>query len=211
MDEHAVNQFKSSNMMYVSDYINIHYIQPCLEDFLLKDYSTAIHSYNVMDLTANFCRFKKFPEKITEEYCVAALIHDIGKLKIRDDILKAPRKLEIYETHQMRIHPEIGYFMASEMGLGEKIADAVLEHHEKLDGTGYPRELKGSQISDIARVITIIDNYEAMTSKVRPYQHFCMQPDKALRILEFKAENGEFDKGIFYDFAGSLDHNQWIQ
>lgn len=97
------------------------------------------------------------------------LVHDIGKAKIRDSVLNKPDKLTEQETLAVRNHPTVGYRLLTTLGLMEPdILSGILSHHERMDGSGYPRKLKGDQINRFGKIIAIADIYDAMTSK-RPY------------------------------------------
>jgi HD-GYP domain-containing protein (c-di-GMP phosphodiesterase class II) len=98
-----------------------------------------------------------------------ALLHDIGKLKIPDSILWKPTKLNDDEWQTMRRHAEYGYeFLSNIEFLKGAAAELVYSHHEKFDGTGYPRQLRGDQIPFGARVFMVVDTVDAMIYK-RPY------------------------------------------
>jgi HD-GYP domain-containing protein (c-di-GMP phosphodiesterase class II) len=105
-----------------------------------KDYSTVIHSVNVMALTLGFCFYSKLSLRETNRLGLSALLHDVGKTEIPDNILKAPRKLTSSEFKVMKRHPKIGEFIIKfKSGIDDGFARGALEHHEKLDGSGYPK------------------------------------------------------------------------
>jgi putative nucleotidyltransferase with HDIG domain len=96
----------------------------------------------------------------------AALLHDVGKAFIPVDILDKPGSLTSEEMNEMREHPRRGFdVLAAQGGFPPEMLDVVLHHHELLDGTGYPNALRGNQISDIVRLITIVDIYAALVEK----------------------------------------------
>jgi HD-GYP domain-containing protein (c-di-GMP phosphodiesterase class II) len=98
------------------------------------------------------------------------MVHDIGKAKIRDSILNKPDKLTNEERQIIRNHPVMGYRLLAGLGVLDKdILLGVLSHHERQDGSGYPRRQKGDQIHKFGKIIAIADIYDAMTSR-RPYQ-----------------------------------------
>ncbi len=95
----------------------------------------------------------------------AAILHDVGKFKIPQDLLERPSKLTREEFERVKAHSLEGYLMLLNMGVVDKrIADAVLQHHERIDGSGYPDGIKGSEISLLAQVIGLADTYDAITS-----------------------------------------------
>lgn len=110
---------------------------------------------------------------ITREECViigkGALLHDIGKIGVSDNILLKPAKLDEEEWKVMRTHPTIGYDILSGIRYFSGAANLVLNHHERWDGTGYPKRLGGEAIPMSARVFALVDTLDAMTSD-RPYR-----------------------------------------
>ena len=134
-----------------------------------KDYSTVVHSINVMAMTLSFCLHSGLSAHETKRLGLSALLHDIGKVKIPTEILSAPRQLSIDEFEVMKSHPVIGEKLIRQISpQGEELAQGALEHHEKLDGSGYPRKLK--KISFAGQLIGLIDCYEALTNEERPYR-----------------------------------------
>ena len=108
------------------------------------------------------------PEEI-EKIQIAALLHDVGKIGISDAILQKPSLLTDEEYAVMKQHPELGGNIMSQIQQLEAIIPGMRYHHESLDGTGYPRGLKGDQIPLAARIIGVADAFDAMTTE-RPYQ-----------------------------------------
>jgi len=166
------------------------------------DYTTAIHSINVMALTVGYCYYTMRSIEETKLFGLAALLHDVGKTEVPQDILTAPRKLSVEEFELMKKHTTLGWDILKEY-TGE-VLDAgtgCLEHHEKLDGSGYPEGI--TEISECGRVLGVIDCYEAITNDDRPYRS-SLEPLKALEILKEEMDGKKFDKKIFEDFAYSL-------
>lgn len=171
-----------------------------------KDYTTAMHSINVMALMVGYCYYTGKDEDVTRKYALAALLHDVGKIDIPSDILTAQRPLEDHEFETIKTHTTIGAEILE--GYAEpEIREAMvgcLEHHEKLDGGGYPNG-RGN-ISECGRILSIIDCYEAVTNDDRPYRS-AMNPIHALELLKKDVDSAKFDAAIFKDFAYSLaDH-----
>ncbi len=135
--------------------------------------STALHSYRVRDLLRDWIRHagNELTLSALDRHwvCVSGLLHDIGKLSIARDILFKPGPLDLAERAQMESHVSLG-----EDFLRDRYPDRVLvfmrAHHERLDGRGYPLGLKGEQIPEGARMISIVDAFDAMTSD-RPYRN----------------------------------------
>lgn len=167
-----------------------------------KDYTTAIHSVNVMALTLGFCFYSNFKMEKTRRLGLNALLHDVGKTEIPTTILKAPRKLTDHEFRIMKTHPTIGNVIIREKNkLGGDIALGALEHHEKLDGSGYPKGTRN--ISYVGQMLGIIDCYEALTNEDRPYRR-AREPLEALKFLKDDVQTGKFNRGIFEKFCYSL-------
>ena len=110
------------------------------------------------------------------------MLHDIGKLKIDPKILNKKGKLTDEEFEEIKKHPVLGYEIVKDMDLPEKIKEAVLMHHEKINGTGYPSGLKGEEISNYAKIVSICDIYDAMTSTRTYRKRFC--PFQVIRNFE---------------------------
>jgi putative nucleotidyltransferase with HDIG domain len=133
-----------------------------------RDQSTSGHSRRVADLTAGAAKSMGVTGSALVQIEHGALLHDIGKLKIPDSILWKPAKLDDEEWQTMRRHAEYGYEFLRTLEWLTEAAEIVRCHHEKFDGTGYPRGLRGSEIPFGARVFAIVDTVDAMIYK-RPY------------------------------------------
>jgi HD-GYP domain-containing protein (c-di-GMP phosphodiesterase class II) len=167
-----------------------------------KDYTTVIHSVNVMALSLGFCFHSKISLPETKRLGLSALMHDVGKTEIPNNILKASRKLTNQEFKVMKRHPKVGEFIIKfKSGLDGEIAQGALEHHEKLDGSGYPRGIK--HISFTGQLLGIIDCYEALTNEERPYRR-AKSPLDTLKLIKQDVEAGKFDRKIFEKFCYSL-------
>lgn len=166
------------------------------------DYTTTIHSINVMALTIGYCFYNNLSMEETRQIGLAALLHDLGKTEIPIEILTCNRGLTDAEFGKMKKHPAIGFDILRYTGIDLKTAtEGALEHHEKLDGSGYP-EGKTS-ISECGMILGIIDCYEAITNNDRPYRS-SMAPMAALKLLKGDVGKGKYNKKIFKTFAYSL-------
>jgi putative nucleotidyltransferase with HDIG domain len=136
---------------------------------LFKKYNREqSHSIKVGEICEKIATKMDFNKHDVSQIKTAGLMHDIGKVDIDGNILKKPQKLNEDESAKIKRHPEKGYRILSLVDGFSEIAKYVLEHHERWDGTGYPRGLKGEDISLPARIIAVADSYDAMTSD-RPY------------------------------------------
>lgn len=134
-----------------------------------RDNYTAAHSATVEELAGAIARELKLPKKEIEEIEIAARVHDIGKIGIPDAILLKPGKLTPKEWEVIKRHPVIGADIIQELAIYAPIVDLVRYEHERWDGSGYPRGLKGEEIPRGARVIAAADIYNALTTD-RPYR-----------------------------------------
>ena len=133
----------------------------------LKDNYTARHSARVAEIARSVAERMSLPPEEVDEVRMAGLLHDIGKIGISDRILLAPRKLGVAEGAAMKTHPQLGHeILSSAAGspLCEVIARVALQHHERLDGSGYPAGLKGDQIIPKARIVAVAEVIAAMSS-----------------------------------------------
>jgi HD-GYP domain-containing protein (c-di-GMP phosphodiesterase class II) len=167
-----------------------------------KDYTTVIHSVNVMALTIGFCFHANLSIQETKKLGLGALLHDVGKTKISKEIIRAPRKLTDEEFEIMKSHPTLGNKIIRKTNdISGDIALSALEHHEKLDGSGYPRGIR--DITFGGQILGIIDCYEALTNEDRPYRR-AKDPLETLKLLKNDVESGKYSRKIFEKFCYSL-------
>lgn len=172
-----------------------------LASLSFKDYTTVIHSINVMALVIGFCFYIGYSSEDARLFGLSALLHDIGKTEIPTEILTAPRKLSDEEFQQIKAHTSTGYEILKDEFDDENISLGALEHHEKLDGSGYPRGI--IDISLNGQLIGVIDSYEALTNDDRPYRN-AMTPFRALELIKKDVKEGKYSKEIFEKFVYSL-------
>ncbi len=134
-----------------------------------RDPYTAGHQKRVSDLACAIAKELDLTEKVQEGIKVAGLIHDLGKISLPGEILTKPGNLTINEYNLIKEHSQIGYEIIKDVDFPWPIADIVLQHHEKCDGSGYPNSLTGDDILLEAKVITVADIVEAIASH-RPYR-----------------------------------------
>ena len=135
----------------------------------LRDRETEGHSYRVTELTVKLAQALNMSEEEIMHIRRGALLHDMGKIGIPDSILHKPAKLTEEEWVMMRRHPQFAYEMLSTIEYLRPSLDIPYSHHEKWDGTGYPRGLKGEEIPMVARLFAVADVWDALTSD-RPYR-----------------------------------------
>ncbi len=147
----------------------------------VNDY-TYTHSLNVSLLCNMFSKWLNLSEEETEDLTVAGFLHDIGKLKVDSKILNKEGKLTEEEFEEVKKHPRLGYEMLKDTDLSDSIKEAILMHHEKINGKGYPSGLKEEQIGKYAKIVSICDIYDAMTSDRAYRGRFC--PFHVIRNFE---------------------------
>jgi len=134
-----------------------------------KDPDTSAHLVRVAGIAEVIARAMGLPELVVREAHLAAVLHDLGKLEISDDVLKKKTPLSPEEWEHMKQHPRLGWQMLAGMPDLRNITLGLLHHHERMDGLGYPQGLKGDDIPLLARIIAVADTFDAMTSD-RPYR-----------------------------------------
>ncbi len=135
----------------------------------VKDPYTAGHQRRVAALASAIAREMGHPESFVAGVEKAALVHDLGKIEVPAELLSRPGRLSPFEFRLVQVHAEAGFRILSKIHLPWPLAEIVYQHHERLDGSGYPRGLKGEEILPEARIIAVADVVEAICSH-RPYR-----------------------------------------
>lgn len=156
----------------------------------MKDPYTAGHQKRVAELALAIAERLTLDEHEREGIFMASMIHDIGKISIPSEILSKPGKLNDIEYELIKTHSLIGYNILKEIDFPWPLAKIVLQHHEKLDGSGYPHGIKGDEILPLTKILTVADVMEAIISH-RPY--------RAALGLEKGLEHIESNAHILYD------------
>lgn len=155
-----------------------------------RDPYTAGHQKKVSNLARVIAQEMGLSKDMIDKIRMAGVIHDIGKLSVPAEILSKPTKLTDIEFSLIKVHPKSGYDILKDIDLPYPIAEIVYQHHERLDGSGYPQGLKDGQILIGSCILAVADTVEAMASH-RPYR-----PGKG---IDAAFEEIEKNKGIFYD------------
>lgn len=158
-----------------------------LED---KDVYTARHQKKVAYLACKIAAKLRMDKNRLENLYIAAMLHDIGKIGIPSAILSKPDKLSDSEYDLIKSHVQISYDIVRSFNLPKPVAEIVLQHHEKIDGSGYPNGRKGNEILLEAKIISVADVIEAITAK-RPY--------KSAMDIHFALEEIKKYSGTYYD------------
>jgi diguanylate cyclase (GGDEF)-like protein/putative nucleotidyltransferase with HDIG domain len=167
-----------------------------------KDPLTRGHIQRVRVLAEGLARAVGYPEEQMEGLKAAALLHDIGKLAVPEHILSKPGKLSSAEYSKIMIHPVVGADILSNVEFPYEVVPIVKHHHEKYDGTGYPSGLKGEEIPFGARILTVVDCYDALTTS-RPYRSRYSR-EQALELMR-RESSRTFDPAVLASFLGSID------
>ncbi|WP_420264530.1 HD-GYP domain-containing protein [Candidatus Magnetominusculus dajiuhuensis] len=158
-----------------------------------RDPYTAGHQSRVADLSRTIADEMGFPRDKAEGVRIAASIHDVGKIYVPSEILSKPGKLLEVEFSLLKHHCQIGHDILKDVDFPWPVANIILQHHERLDGSGYPSGLKGDEILIEAKIICVADVVEAMSNH-RPYRP-ALGLDKALG--EISANSARlYDKNV---------------
>ena len=168
-----------------------------------SDAYTFMHSVAVCALMVSLARQLQLSEAQAREAGMAGLVHDMGKALMPTEVLNKPGALTQEEFAIMKSHPEAGYQLLKEGGaVGEVALDVCLHHHEKVNGRGYPKGLKGDEISLYAKMGAVCDVYDAITSN-RPYK-VGWDPADSLTKMAAWTKEGHFDERVFQAFVKSI-------
>ncbi len=166
-----------------------------------KDPYTGSHSERVMKYAVAIGREMKLKEEVMEDVRLSSLLHDIGKVGIKDDILLKAGNLSLAEKKEIYKHPSIGARIVEAIAGSHNIIRGILEHHERYGGGGYPNGLKGEAISLEARVTAVADAFDALTTD-RPYQNRYTGKEAYNQIL--KGSSARFDPKVVKAFIASF-------
>jgi PAS domain S-box-containing protein/putative nucleotidyltransferase with HDIG domain len=155
-----------------------------------RDPYTALHQKRVASLSVTIAGEMGLPAHNIEGIEIAGLLHDIGKISIPAEVLTKPGQLSFFETAMLKNHVQAGYDMLKHLHLPWPVALVILQHHERIDGSGYPNGIKLDSILEEARIIAVADTVEAMSSD-RPYRK-----GKGLTLALSEIEN---DAGKLFD------------
>jgi putative nucleotidyltransferase with HDIG domain len=176
-DTNAQLEFANSRLRR----INMSFAEALVKAIDGRDAYTAGHSKAVAEYSRDIARELGLDQSEVERIHLCGLVHDIGKIGVRAEVLEKRAALDEGEWDEMRRHPAIGEAILLEVPGYDDMADVVRSHHERWDGAGYPDNLRGERIPRLARVLAVADSYNAMTSD-RPYRG-AMTPERAIEQL----------------------------
>lgn len=167
-----------------------------------RDAQTSSHCCHVAIYSMLIGMQSNLPSQSVDALGVAGILHDLGKMFIEQNVLKSPNKLTDKEFDQIKSHSHWGYsLLCQDTRLPEGVVAAVLQHHERIDGCGYPAQLIGKDIHTFAKIVAVADAFDAMTSQ-RPYNKI-KSIDEALATITENAET-QFDANVVKQFKESL-------
>jgi putative nucleotidyltransferase with HDIG domain len=187
---HAATVFRMARIVADNDQLSMDMIQWMIAAIDARDPYTEGHSKRVSDYSVEISRQLNLPPETIYQVRIGSLLHDIGKIGVPDAILRKPERLTSDEYELMKQHPIIGARMMSQVHSLQHVLPALAEHHERLDGKGYPRSLKGAEVSLFGRIVAVADVFDAMTSK-RPYRDG--SPAEEVLDYLYSRVNTEFD------------------
>lgn len=155
-----------------------------------RDPYTAGHQYRVAHLAKAIAEEMGLSENQIQGIYLGALVHDIGKIRIPAEILSSPRRLNTAEFELIKMHPQTGALIVSNISFPWPIKEIIEFHHERLDGSGYPHGLKSDDLIMAVRIVSVADVFEAMSSH-RPYR-----PKRSLKDTINEVHTGA---GVIYD------------
>ena len=179
-------------------------VKGLLNSLEVKSNETKEHTLRMKELAAKFAKRLGLSNLKLNRLSLLASLHDIGKITIDKEILNKADSLTNKEWEIMQSHPETGYKIASSSKEFFVIAEEIYAHHERWDGSGYPRKLKGKEIPYLARIISIIDAYDVMTNE-RPYSK-AITKEKALAEIK-KCAGSQFDPELAEEFTLMMQNN----
>ncbi|MDF2841227.1 MAG: metal dependent phosphohydrolase [Clostridia bacterium] len=191
ISKHIIHEFDT-----LSDVVNyLHLVRP------LDDY-TYSHSLNVSLMAIVIGKWMGLSEKQVDELAIAGLLHDLGKTKVSDQLLSKPGKLTPEEFDEVKKHTILGYMLMEKVvDISPEVKYAILMHHEKIDGTGYPTGATENQIPLYAKIIAVADIYDAMTSNRTYRERLC--PFEVIRDFEMQTY-GKLDTKVLSVFLRNI-------
>ena len=175
------------------DQLNMNIIRALSYTIDAKDRYTSGHSQRVADYSLAIAKRMGKSEADQKIIYYAGLLHDVGKIRVSEEVINKPAKLTEEEFNQIRIHPVSGYHILKDIHEDIRIAYGAKYHHERYDGKGYPNALEGENIPEIARIIGVADAYDAMASN-RSYRDAL--PQEIVRSEIEKGKGKQFDARI---------------
>ena len=168
------------------------------------DFYTATHMVNVGTwMTSLACAMGIEDEKLLNAACTAGMVHDVGKMYVPEEVLNKPGALSDDDWNHLRSHPSRGFEHLKSQGVIDEIVLRVcLEHHERMDGTGYPNKVTGKEMHVMSRICAVVDSFDAMTA-CRPFKNKVKTIAEAVQILQ-KETPEKYDAAVVNAWVGML-------
>lgn len=198
--QYLSEEVRNSNKHSQKLFLNI--LQVMAKTLEAKDPYSSFHSQNVSSYARKLARAMDFSQKEVSLIGIAGLLHDIGKIGIKDNILQKEGKLTDDEYERIKRHPMIAAVILEPVEELSSIIETVRYHHERYDGHGYPEGLAGEDIPIGARIMTVADSYDAMTTK-RPYRKTPLTQEEAVARLR-EGAGTQFDPHIVEVFVAHV-------
>lgn len=173
-----------------------------------KSKDTLTHCYNVVNYATSFARYIQCEKEDITKLHYAALLHDIGKIRIPNDILNKSEELTKEEYEIIKKHSYYGYDIVKYTGIFNEELELILHHHERVDGMGYPHKLNDNNINKLCKILSICDSFDAMVSK-RTYKK-SMTIKEAVQELMDNVEK-QFDKELVPLFVKFIEEHGLIE
>ncbi|MCC3146014.1 diguanylate cyclase, partial [Halanaerobium sp. Z-7514] len=179
---------EAENRMYINKFANREsgrgiILSSFLNTLKEKSFETETHVNRMSELTKRFGKKLELSNEQIDKLFILSLLHDIGKISIPERILNKKDKLSEEEWEIIKSHPEAGYRIIESIPRFSHIAEEILHHHERWDGSGYPEGLKGEEIPLLSRILTIVDAYDVMISG-RPYKEAMSKEEVIAELKE---------------------------
>ncbi len=167
-----------------------------------RDNYTLVHCVRVAAISKRIAGIMGLSRDEIEALEIGCLVHDIGKIAIPDDILLKPDRFDKRDRRIMNMHPVIGAGFLASRYPDDRVIKIILNHHERLDGSGYPQGLRARDIPTLVRIVAVADIYEALVAK-RPYKQ-PFKKDRAMAILNEEAGQGRVDRDVVVALGRAL-------
>ncbi|MHB8841046.1 MAG: HD domain-containing phosphohydrolase [Candidatus Aquicultor sp.] len=201
----AATEMHNTDLFNQLEDIYIDTVKAFVQAIEAKDSYTKGHSENVADYAVAIAQEMGMEKEQLKTLKTASLLHDIGKIGIKEEILNKPARLNNEEYEHIKQHPHIAFQILEHVPTLKEIADIILYHHEKYDGTGYLMGLQGEDIPLEARILAVVDTFDAMTSS-RPYREAASIETARTELL--KNAGTQFDPKIVEVFVDLLDKGE---
>lgn len=172
-------------------------IKLLLSFIVKKDSYTAAHCKRVMKLAVGFAKYCSYPVEKINTLKYASLLHDVGKITISKRILNKPGKLMHNEYNKIKKHPNTGFLIIQKVIFLREEAEVIRQHHERIDGLGYPYGLNAHEINELSKVLSVCDAFDAMTNN-RVYRKM-LKVEETVKELE-KCAGTQFDRIVVESF-----------